>query len=290
MERNRIVLDGRRSLARQPAGGVRVPPALPALPAGHLRRRRCPELRQFEGTHEAACHFPVERWPMTEEELQATLARLRGLTVPNSLRSVGVSTGAMTRWRRTTACERAAQWISLELDGELGRLEQAALARHLRRCDRCLASSEEIGALHRSCSATRRRSSPREPWSWSRPPGPSGGHVRRSVAGRWHSPRHSPRWPPLPCCRIRAASPPSTIGFSDAQQQQAFARDHVQGEPTVFARRGAAVGSVVRSARAPIDSVLGGRPSGVPRHRRPPSFEVGDTWPRATAAARTSAD
>src|SRR6516165_8534523 len=51
----------------------------------------------------------------------------------------------MTRWRRTTACERAAQWISLDLDGELGRLEQAALARHLRRCDRCRSSSSEIG-------------------------------------------------------------------------------------------------------------------------------------------------
>src|SRR5215831_2957265 len=50
----------------------------------------------------------------------------------------------MTRWRRTTACERAAQWISLDLDGELGRLEQAALARHLRRCDRCRSTSSEI--------------------------------------------------------------------------------------------------------------------------------------------------
>ena len=30
----------------------------------------------------------------------------------------------MGRWRRTTACERAAQWISLELDGELGELER----------------------------------------------------------------------------------------------------------------------------------------------------------------------
>ena len=50
----------------------------------------------------------------------------------------------MTRWRRTTACERASQWISLELDGELGRLEQAALARHLGRCDRCRAVSAEF--------------------------------------------------------------------------------------------------------------------------------------------------
>lgn len=50
----------------------------------------------------------------------------------------------MTRWRRTTPCERAAQWLSLELDGELGRIEQAGLVRHLRRCDRCREAGAEI--------------------------------------------------------------------------------------------------------------------------------------------------
>src|SRR5262245_39243588 len=29
-----------------------------------------PQLRPFESDHEAACHYPVERWPMTEEELR----------------------------------------------------------------------------------------------------------------------------------------------------------------------------------------------------------------------------
>src|SRR5690242_14767612 len=53
----------------------------------------------------------------------------------------------MSRWRRTTPCERAAQWISLDLDGELGRLEQAALLRHLRRCDHCRSASSEIGGF-----------------------------------------------------------------------------------------------------------------------------------------------
>ena len=28
-----------------------------------------PELQRFEGNHEAACHYPVERWPMTADEL-----------------------------------------------------------------------------------------------------------------------------------------------------------------------------------------------------------------------------
>jgi anti-sigma factor RsiW len=53
----------------------------------------------------------------------------------------------MTRWRRTTACERAAQWISLELDGELGRVERAALARHLSRCERCRSSDADVNAF-----------------------------------------------------------------------------------------------------------------------------------------------
>src|SRR3954447_8367375 len=53
----------------------------------------------------------------------------------------------MTRWRRTTPCERATQWIYLDLDGELGRLEQAALVRHVRRCDRCRSLSSEIGGF-----------------------------------------------------------------------------------------------------------------------------------------------
>jgi len=52
---------------------------------------------------------------------------------------------AMGRWRRTTACERAGQWISLDLDGELGRLEQDGLARHLGRCDRCRSLAAQIG-------------------------------------------------------------------------------------------------------------------------------------------------
>jgi hypothetical protein len=51
---------------------------------------------------------------------------------------------AMASWRRTTACERAGQWISLDLDGVLGRLERDGLARHLGRCDRCRSLAGEI--------------------------------------------------------------------------------------------------------------------------------------------------
>ena len=55
----------------------------------------------------------------------------------------------MGRWRRTTACERASQWISLELDGEASEIERAALHRHLDRCDRCAAAQAEIGGFTR---------------------------------------------------------------------------------------------------------------------------------------------
>src|SRR5438105_871640 len=53
----------------------------------------------------------------------------------------------MGRWWRQTACERAMQWSSLALDGELSQLEQTALSRHLSGCARCRESSAEIEAF-----------------------------------------------------------------------------------------------------------------------------------------------
>jgi predicted anti-sigma-YlaC factor YlaD len=55
----------------------------------------------------------------------------------------------MTRWWRTNTCERATQWISLDLDGELSQFEHAALTRHLSGCARCCAVSSEVGAFTR---------------------------------------------------------------------------------------------------------------------------------------------
>jgi predicted anti-sigma-YlaC factor YlaD len=46
-----------------------------------------------------------------------------------------------------TACERAQQWISLELDGELSEFEQAALARHLGGCVACRAVSLRVSGF-----------------------------------------------------------------------------------------------------------------------------------------------
>jgi anti-sigma factor RsiW len=50
-------------------------------------------------------------------------------------------------WRRTTPCERASQWISLELDGELSDLERAGLDRHVERCESCRALRVEMSGL-----------------------------------------------------------------------------------------------------------------------------------------------
>jgi len=55
----------------------------------------------------------------------------------------------MDRWRKTAACERALQWVSLELDGELSEFESALLERHLERCGSCAASRAEIGGFTR---------------------------------------------------------------------------------------------------------------------------------------------
>jgi predicted anti-sigma-YlaC factor YlaD len=139
----------------------------------------------------------------------------------------------MTRWRRTTACERATQWISLELDGELGRLEQAALARHLRHCERCKSASTDIGRF----TSLLRGAPPVEParavvvvtppWARRRARAKIRGGVLAltvaiagllSVAVLPHS----------------GGEPPSTIGFSGAEQQRGFARDHAENEPTLF--------------------------------------------------------
>ena len=43
-------------------------------------------------------------------------------------------------------CERAREWVSLRLDGELSELEHALLAEHLVRCESCAAYSGNVSA------------------------------------------------------------------------------------------------------------------------------------------------
>ncbi len=139
----------------------------------------------------------------------------------------------MTRWRRTTACERAAQWVSLELDGELGRLEEAALARHLRRCERCRASSAEIGRF----TALLRAAPPVEPATPIIVPTPAwatrkaratlrGGALALAVTvavfvGVSQLPQS-------------ASTDGNSLGFAGAAAQRTFAEDHTRREPIVY--------------------------------------------------------
>jgi anti-sigma factor RsiW len=44
-------------------------------------------------------------------------------------------------------CERAREWASLRLDGELSELERALLDAHTRNCDACAEYVDEIGAF-----------------------------------------------------------------------------------------------------------------------------------------------
>jgi peptide/nickel transport system ATP-binding protein/oligopeptide transport system ATP-binding protein len=67
-ERQRIVLAGDVPSPVNPPAACVFHPRCPRFQPG-----KCdvdtPVLTQFERDHEAACHFPVERWPLTAEEL-----------------------------------------------------------------------------------------------------------------------------------------------------------------------------------------------------------------------------
>jgi oligopeptide transport system ATP-binding protein len=68
-KRQRIVLTGDVPSPVSPPPACVFHPRCPRFEPGHCDVET-PLLRPFEGDHEAACHYPVERWPMTEEELR----------------------------------------------------------------------------------------------------------------------------------------------------------------------------------------------------------------------------
>lgn len=137
----------------------------------------------------------------------------------------------MVRWR-TTACERAAQSISLNLDGELTELESAALARHLDRCETCRATSAELGGFTRLL-----RSAPlvelAAPVAAALPRRDRVRARRRAavvafaafaaVAAVLTALPHTGR-----------NSSTSALGFRNAQDQRRFAQEKVRIEPIVF--------------------------------------------------------
>jgi oligopeptide/dipeptide ABC transporter ATP-binding protein len=65
----RIVLSGDVPSPVDPPQACVFHPRCPRFQAGHCDVVT-PELRAFDADHQAACHYPVERWPMTEEELR----------------------------------------------------------------------------------------------------------------------------------------------------------------------------------------------------------------------------
>lgn len=136
----------------------------------------------------------------------------------------------MTRWRRTTSCERAAQWISLDLDGELGRLEQTALTRHLGRCEHCRQRSVEIqgftGLLRAAplLEPQRRFAVPRSTRATRRTTFRGAAIALVAAAAVFGG------FSALP----QSGTPVSALSFGGPKQQREFAREHVRIEPLPF--------------------------------------------------------
>ena len=72
--RHRIVLGGDVPSPVDPPEACVFHPRCPRFHAGHCDVET-PVLRPFERDHEAACHYPVERWPLTAEELAQSPSR-----------------------------------------------------------------------------------------------------------------------------------------------------------------------------------------------------------------------
>jgi oligopeptide/dipeptide ABC transporter ATP-binding protein len=67
--RQRIVLKGDVPSPVDPPAACVFHPRCPRMRPGHCDVDP-PELRPFEPGHVAACHYPLEHWPMTEEEMR----------------------------------------------------------------------------------------------------------------------------------------------------------------------------------------------------------------------------
>jgi predicted anti-sigma-YlaC factor YlaD len=135
----------------------------------------------------------------------------------------------MVLWWRTTSCERAAQWISLDLDGELSELERARLARHLDRCASCRAWSAEVGGF-----TSLLRTAPLVELSAPLAVVLPGVRAKRraAVAAFATVAAVAAALVVLP----QAGRNPATgaLAFESAQQQQRFAHEHVQTELASF--------------------------------------------------------
>jgi len=140
----------------------------------------------------------------------------------------------MTGWRRAngaSGCERARQWISLAVDGELSELERATLARHLARCPGCREVETEVAALARLLRAAP-PAAPARPLAVGRPRPRAVALLRRGglvLAGAAAAAALAAT------LVVPGGGPPSSaLGFRDAGDQARFALAHVRTEPQVF--------------------------------------------------------
>jgi oligopeptide/dipeptide ABC transporter ATP-binding protein len=68
-QRKSIVLEGDVPNPINPPSACRFHPRCPRFNAGHCDTEE-PPLYEFGAGHSAACHYPLERWPLTEEEMR----------------------------------------------------------------------------------------------------------------------------------------------------------------------------------------------------------------------------
>ncbi|MGZ4382719.1 MAG: ABC transporter ATP-binding protein [Gaiellaceae bacterium] len=76
--RRRIVLSGDVPSPVDPPKACIFHPRCPRMKPGHCDTV-APEFRRFDGNHVAACHYPVERWPIGEEELRRYTGAAEGV-------------------------------------------------------------------------------------------------------------------------------------------------------------------------------------------------------------------
>ena len=74
-QRKQIVLEGDVPSPINPPAACRFHPRCPRFRAGTCDVDE-PELRPFAPGHEAACHFPLEHWPMTVDEVSSAAERV----------------------------------------------------------------------------------------------------------------------------------------------------------------------------------------------------------------------
>jgi peptide/nickel transport system ATP-binding protein len=80
-QREAIVLEGDVPSPVNPPSGCRFHPRCPRFVEGHCDVEE-PPLYSFGGGHVAACHYPLERWPMTADEMRRAGAKTSAQPLP----------------------------------------------------------------------------------------------------------------------------------------------------------------------------------------------------------------